>query len=187
MLERSGTYDAVFLGTGFERDPSLLPFVQTLAKYFPLLSTQGAAQLHEQELALDDQVMHSHDPESMRAQVRGITRDYRLVPADLSQWRMSLSMPTNVAQCVARSQLGREGCREPSRPLHHLAVGQPSIALDDQRAVADGSCDGFCDSRNGELHGVSYRAGQRCQACSRRSVVVTVASRDSVLSMTASA
>jgi len=153
VLERSGTYDAVFLGTGFERDPSLLPFVQTLAKYFPLLSTQGAAQLHEQELALDDQVMHSHDPESMRAQVRGITRDYRLVPADLSQWRMSLSMPTNVAQCVARSQLGREGCREPSLPPSRAASLPDTSAAQSEAPAVSGQI--FLFGCNERTHGLS--------------------------------
>lgn len=153
VLERSGTYDAVFLGTGFERDPSQLPFVRTLAEHFPLFSPQGTAQLHEQELALDDQVMQLQDPESMRAQVRGITRDYRLVPADLSHWRMSLSMPTNVAQRVARSQLGREGCREPSLPPSRAASPSDSSAALPSAPTSSGQM--FLFGCNERTHGLS--------------------------------
>ena len=113
-LERTHTYDAVFLGTGFQRDPSQLPFVRTLANHFPLLSQQGSAQLREQELALDDQASLSQDPDSLRAQLRGITRDYRLVPSDASQWKLPLTPPSSTIQHIPRSQLGREGRREPT-------------------------------------------------------------------------
>ena len=89
----------------------------------------------------------------MRAQVRGITRDYRLVPADLSQWRMSLSMPTNVAQCVARSQLGREGCREPSLPPSRAASLPDTSAAQSEAPAVSGQI--FLFGCNERTHGLS--------------------------------
>ncbi|KAL4400182.1 taxifolin 8-monooxygenase [Malassezia pachydermatis] len=115
LLERSETYDAVFLGTGFRRDPSLLPFVHTLSSYFPLLSVEGAEALRERELALDEQVAKAQDPEAMRAKLRGITRDYRLVAHDHVSWAKPPSaLPESVIQRIPCSRIGIEGQREPS-------------------------------------------------------------------------
>ncbi len=72
-------------------------------------------------------------------------------------------------------QLGAFGLRAQSarmqvrckaiRPIHDLAIGVAPVALHDQRTVSDGGGDGFGDSRNGELHGISY--GGRISAARR--------------------
>lgn len=114
-LERSETYDAVFLGTGFQRDPSQLPFLQSLAPYYPLLSRKGTEALRQQELELDDRVAESREPDVLRAKLRGITRDYRLVPNEDVPWAPApVPLPETVSRLLPVSRVGREGSRTPS-------------------------------------------------------------------------
>src|SRR5690625_6892972 len=68
--------------------------------------------------------------------------------------------------------------RQPVGPLGDLGVAEAAIALDDQVAVGDRGGHRVDDGRNGEL-------GQRCHVRISSSVVVIVASSDSVLSIIA--
>ncbi|WFD25447.1 taxifolin 8-monooxygenase [Malassezia nana] len=149
-LQRSETYDAVFLGTGFQRDPSLLPFVRTLATRFPLLAHDGKRILEEQELAMDDQVAQASDPEALRAQLRGITRDYRLVPK--SSAPAVTALPATVIQRIPHSRLGREGSRESS-----VARGAPGAQSPPPASHVDPPRDGavFVFGSNESTHGLS--------------------------------
>lgn len=117
-VHRSDVYDAVFLGTGFQRAPNTLPFIHTLAKHFPMLSPDGVRKLHEHELMLDDQIAAAPEPDVARALARGITRDYRLVPSDLSRWchdaSYAVSVHPSVLERIPQSRVGREGSRESS-------------------------------------------------------------------------
>ena len=110
---RTETYDAVFLGTGFLRDPSTLPFVRTLAEHFPLLSPDGASCLRREELAHDEDDVA--DREAHRAALRGITRDYRLVPRGTAAEAIQPLAPS-VMERIPLSRVGREGL-----PGHCLA------------------------------------------------------------------
>mgnify|MGYP001759189097 FL=1 len=149
-LERSDAYDAVFLGTGFQRDPSHLPFVRTLAAHFPLLAPHGKREFEAQELALDEQVAQSHDPETLRAQLRGITRDYRLVPSDGSP--SPATLPDTVAMRIPRSRLGREGSRDSSVARSTPDDRDPAPAPPVQ-APRDGAV--FVFGSNESTHGLS--------------------------------
>ncbi|WFD21742.1 taxifolin 8-monooxygenase [Malassezia equina] len=149
-LERSDIYDAVFLGTGFQRDPSLLPFVRTLATRFPLLARDGKQELEAQELALDEQVAQVHDPEALRAQLRGITRDYRLVPSTGTP--SPAALPDTVAKRIPHSRLGREGSRESS-----VARGAPDARDPEPAPPTEAPRDGavFVFGSNESTHGLS--------------------------------
>ncbi|KAI3625952.1 hypothetical protein CBS9595_001313 [Malassezia furfur] len=115
---RTDEYDALFLGTGFERAASTLPFVHTLAEHFPLLSVEGVRELRERELAEDDLIATSPNPDAARATARGITRDYRLVPSNPTRWRhdatSAVSLHPAVLERIPQSRMGREGSRENS-------------------------------------------------------------------------
>ncbi|WFD29451.1 taxifolin 8-monooxygenase [Malassezia sp. CBS 17886] len=111
---QSNVYDAVFLGTGFCRDASSLPFVQSLAPHFPLLSRDGAAKLRETELAMDNQAAPTVDANAQRGALRGITRDYRLVAEDTSEWHAGdgeprLGVPPAVLQYLPGSRFSSDG------------------------------------------------------------------------------
>ncbi|WFC98198.1 taxifolin 8-monooxygenase [Malassezia yamatoensis] len=117
-LVRSDIYDAVFLGTGFERAASTLPFVNNLADQFPLLSAEKAQELRQRELDEDTDIEKLSNPDAARAKLRGITRDYRLVPSDPERWRHDASsvcaLHPSVMQRIPQSRMGREGSRENS-------------------------------------------------------------------------
>lgn len=116
-VKRSDVYDAVFLGTGFQRAASTLPFVGTLSSHFPMLSAEGVLALRERELREDAEIASAADPDVARAAARGITRDYRLVPSDPPRWRHDMSAATvhpAVLERIPQSRVGREGSRESS-------------------------------------------------------------------------
>lgn len=117
-VNRTDEYDAVFLGTGYQRAASTLPFFHTLKQHFPMLSTEGVQQLRDDELAQDDQIAASPNPDAARALARGITRDYRLVPSDPARWRhdavSAVSLHPTVLERIPQSRVGREGSRESS-------------------------------------------------------------------------
>ncbi|WFD05055.1 taxifolin 8-monooxygenase [Malassezia vespertilionis] len=119
QIVESSEYDAVFLGTGFKRSAATLPFFNTLAREFPLLSEEGTERLREQELNLDAQIATAKDPDAMRATVRGITRDYRLVPTDPSRWMRDnhsiLSMHPTVVPKIPAARSVRERMLSTSR------------------------------------------------------------------------
>jgi len=86
---RTLKFDAVVIGTGFERAPSMLPFLQPLASHFPALDANADAKRAELGFPLETETLEARRAaaeqgddaeERLRERVRGITRDYRLVP-----------------------------------------------------------------------------------------------------------
>ena len=79
-------YDAVWLGTGFNRAPWHLSFLEPLRDFYPALDpTRAAQQQQEAEAQAEAEAEAEEEDEEMterrRERVRGITRDYRLVPS----------------------------------------------------------------------------------------------------------
>ncbi|CAO1632648.1 unnamed protein product [Sympodiomycopsis kandeliae] len=79
-------FDAVVMGTGFERRPAALPFLEPLKQHFPLLDQEKNGIARRVELGFtdddDSRTMSGSDElakERVRERSRGITRDYRLV------------------------------------------------------------------------------------------------------------
>lgn len=79
-------FDAVIMGTGFERRPASLPFLSPLKQHFPLLDQEKNGIARRVELGFTDdddtRTMSGDDElakERVRERSRGITRDYRLV------------------------------------------------------------------------------------------------------------
>ncbi|PWN47295.1 hypothetical protein IE53DRAFT_321471 [Violaceomyces palustris] len=83
------SFDAVFLGTGFERGPWKLDFLKPLEKLYPILNSgwKSAEREREESVEISSATSSSssnfdedeEDVERRRERVRGITRDYRLV------------------------------------------------------------------------------------------------------------
>jgi len=88
-------FDALFLGTGFNRSPKQLECLRPLAKFYPALDpsstlqtalsgtstpdrTPGSAATYE-GTTVDDEETEEEAAERLRERQRGITRDYRLV------------------------------------------------------------------------------------------------------------
>ncbi|UZJ55067.1 hypothetical protein CBS101457_004387 [Exobasidium rhododendri] len=83
------SFDAVFVGTGYERQPNAIKFLDPIKQYFPLLDQEselkkaelGFANEAETDATLN-KLMESNDEfavERLRQRTRGIARDYRLV------------------------------------------------------------------------------------------------------------
>ncbi|KAN0064565.1 PAK-related GC kinase Sid1 [Thecaphora frezii] len=75
-------FDAVFLGTGFTRSPSHLPFLEPLRAHYPALGPEWSLRDTSEEDVITAKVDEEDEEEleRRRERVRGITRDYRLVP-----------------------------------------------------------------------------------------------------------
>ena len=96
----STAYDAVFLGTGFVRAASCIPFVEPLRPHFSLLSTAGVQRLIDTEEAFDGALSIAADKEAERARMRGITRDYFLVPDEPNVWTPTAETVASVPQSL---------------------------------------------------------------------------------------
>ncbi|KAK0536520.1 hypothetical protein OC842_001959 [Tilletia horrida] len=85
-------FDAIFLGTGFNRSPKQLAFLRPLAKFFPALDPQSTLQTAMSGTSTPERLSDGSDAgegagegddeeaaERMRERQRGIARDYRLV------------------------------------------------------------------------------------------------------------
>ncbi|KAJ1020729.1 hypothetical protein NDA16_004121 [Ustilago loliicola] len=84
-------FDAVFIGTGFIRSPCNMPFLEKLKPFYPALDSEWASRdtsAEEDEVSKLIDVEDDEVVERRRENLRGITRDYRLVPG--SSMRTSL-------------------------------------------------------------------------------------------------
>ncbi|KAJ1045007.1 hypothetical protein NDA10_001504 [Ustilago hordei] len=76
-------FDAVFIGTGFVRSPSKMPFLEPLKPFYPALDSEWASRDTSAEEDEVSKLVDDEDEEVVerkRENLRGITRDYRLVP-----------------------------------------------------------------------------------------------------------
>jgi lysine/ornithine N-monooxygenase len=83
-------FDLVTLGTGFARAPSCMKFLEPLAPHFPALDPEAERRRAELGFPGEDESLDSRRAtldaggdaaeERLRERVRGISRDYRLVP-----------------------------------------------------------------------------------------------------------
>lgn len=168
--KRQSTYDAVFLGTGFERQPSVFPFLKPLSRFFPLLDQSSKEKkqemgfIDEEEVneILNDLMDSGEDDaiERLRQRTRGITRDYRLV----SYWSDAFTHPT------VRSS-GESGTSSPSRSSTSSSQSSGTTLASN----GDGARNTFEPSifflgGNEQTHGLSdslfsivaHRAGELC-------------------------
>lgn len=87
VQDRTETFDAVFLATGFKRSPEHVPFLQPLQSLYPRLDPDaeqkkaalGFAGEQDSFEVLKTIVDDEAECERLRHRTRGITRDYRLV------------------------------------------------------------------------------------------------------------
>lgn len=115
--------DAVFMGTGFVRKPSSLPFLAPLREHLPILATKEAADKRRAELGFSDdddtRTMAGEDEaekELVRERVRGITRDYRLVAYQSDSFRPKASTRSSTLSSAAASPIpSRRGSTAVSR------------------------------------------------------------------------
>lgn len=130
-LEADSTqaFDAVFLGTGFERQPSAIKFLQPVQEYFPLLDDKTSQR--RAELGFADEVESSevladlaessdeYAVEKLRQRTRGIARDYRLV----SYWSDAFAQPSSKSSSPSPS-----GMSSPSRRPSETSSSNSSSA-----------------------------------------------------------
>lgn len=87
--EERESFDAVFLGTGFQRQANLFDFLEPIAHHYPLLDPNRSVRLEQMGFQNEEEtrtvisgLMASSDDEAverLRLRCRGIARDYRLV------------------------------------------------------------------------------------------------------------
>ena len=110
-------FDAVFVGTGFVRSPSKMPFLAQLKPFYPALDAEWVARDtsgEEDEVAKLVDVEDDEVVERRRENLRGITRDYRLVPASAmrSALRSGKSSPgaaSDTSSTSSQQTLASEG------------------------------------------------------------------------------
>ena len=110
-------FDAVFLGTGFIRSPAQMPFLEQLKPFYPALDSEWMARdttAEEDETAKLVDVEDEEVVERRRENLRGITRDYRLVPASamrstLHSGKSSPGAASDASSTSSQQTLASEG------------------------------------------------------------------------------
>ncbi|KIS70091.1 l-ornithine N5-oxygenase [Mycosarcoma maydis] len=135
-------FDAVFLGTGFIRSPSKMRFLEQLKPFYPALDAEW---MSRDTIAEEDEVSKSIDVEDeevierRREMLRGITRDYRLVPASAMQSdavRSGKSSPgsgSDASSTSSQQTLASENSTEnlPEASLYVLGGNEATHGLSD--------------------------------------------------------
>lgn len=134
-------YDGVFLGTGFVRNAWRVPFVRSLAPHFLLLSEQGSEQLNNAQLQREMHIRKGPDADAERAAARGITRDYRLVPAEPQQWQADREMLSSAAHRIldashVNHRIQHEISGQRAQSSGSLSSGPQSVVSDNDSAVS---------------------------------------------------
>lgn len=76
-------FDAVFVGTGFFRSPAMMPCLDPLKPFYPILNSDWVERDTSADEELLAKMVDTEDEEVLerrRESLRGISRDYRLVP-----------------------------------------------------------------------------------------------------------
>lgn len=120
-------FDAVFVGTGFVRSPSRMAFLEPLRAFYPALDGEWMGREREAE---EDEVARLVDVEDeevlerRRENIRGITRDYRLVGAAAmrSALRSGKASPASDASSTSSQQTLASQVEERNLPEPALYV-----------------------------------------------------------------
>lgn len=136
-------FDAVFVGTGFIRSPSKMPFLEQLKPFYPALDTEWISRdtsAEEDEVAKLIDVEDDEVVERRRENLRGITRDYRLVPGSAmrSTLRSGKSSPgagSDASSTSSQQTLASEGHLDasnlPEPSLYVLGGNEATHGLSD--------------------------------------------------------
>ncbi|CAD6891815.1 unnamed protein product [Tilletia laevis] len=125
-------YDAIFLGTGFNRSPKQLQFLEPLAKFYPALDPQSRLRTAMSGSSTPDQIQDEasmcgteEEAERARERQRGITRDYRLVSVADPAFAAEGQLPTSVGSPARRRSGDSDG--QPSAYSRSSSVGGLSL------------------------------------------------------------
>ncbi|TKY86410.1 hypothetical protein EX895_004559 [Sporisorium graminicola] len=151
-------FDAVFVGTGFVRSPSKMPFLEQLKPFYPALDSEWMARdtiVDEDETAKMVDVEDDEVVERRRENLRGITRDYRLVPGSSmrssvhsSSGKSSPGASSDASSTSSQQTLASEG------PLEHAShLPEPSLYVLGGNEATHGLSDSL-------LSIVAHRAGE---------------------------
>ncbi|EST08497.1 L-lysine 6-monooxygenase/L-ornithine 5-monooxygenase [Kalmanozyma brasiliensis GHG001] len=130
-------FDAVFVGTGFIRSPAKMPFLDGLKPFYPALEDGWTARdtlSAEAEVAASIDTEDEEVIERKRENLRGITRDYRLVPgvAMRTTPRSGKSSPGSETSSTSSQQtLATEGATKPEASLYVLGGNEATHGLSD--------------------------------------------------------
>lgn len=152
-------FDAVIMGTGFERRPASLPFLAPLKQHFPLLDQEKNGVQRRADLGFtdddDSRTMSGDDElakERVRERSRGITRDYRLVAWGSDAFQSEASQPASAAlsrRNSANSEITLAHSEDSSRPFF-----QPNVYTFGGNEATHGLSDSLlsiCAWRAGEV------------------------------------
>ncbi|SJX62222.1 L-Ornithine N5-oxygenase [Sporisorium reilianum f. sp. reilianum] len=115
-------FDAVFVGTGFVRSPAKMEFLERLKPFYPALDAEWAARdttAEEDETAKLVDVEDDEVVEHRRENLRGITRDYRLVRGSAmrsvhASGKASPAAGSDASSTSSQQTLASEGPLEPA-------------------------------------------------------------------------
>ncbi|SNX84745.1 probable l-ornithine N5-oxygenase [Melanopsichium pennsylvanicum] len=149
-------FDAVFVGTGFIRSPAQMPFLEALKPFYPALDSEWTARdtaEEENEVATLIAVEDEEVVERRRQNLRGITRDYRLVPASamkstLRSGKSSPGVASDASSTSSQETLASEGGASDSNNLP-----EPSLYVLGGNEATHGLSDSL-------LSIVAHRAGE---------------------------
>ncbi|KAJ9475142.1 L-ornithine N(5)-monooxygenase [Pseudozyma hubeiensis] len=135
-------FDAVFIGTGFDRSPANMPFLKELKPFYPALDEEWMSRdttAEEDEVAKSIEVEDDEVIERRRENMRGITRDYRLVPgsamhsAPLRSGKSSPGAVSDASSTSSQQTLASEQSTEnlPEPSLYVLGGNEATHGLSD--------------------------------------------------------
>ena len=149
-------FDAVFVGTGFIRSPAKMPFLEQLKPFYPALDAEWTAR---ETSAEEDEVTKLVDEEDeelverRRENLRGITRDYRLVPSSSMRDTLHSGKSSPGAASDASSTSSQQTLASEGHPADAADLPEPSLYV----LGGNESTHGLSDSL---LSIVAHRAGE---------------------------
>ncbi len=148
-------FDAVFIGTGFIRSPSKMPFLETLKPFYPALDSDWISRdttADEEEVSKLIDVEDDEVIERKRENLRGITRDYRLVPSSAMRNALRSGKSSPGATSDASSTSSQQTLASESNLTDSANLPEPSLYVLGGNEATHGLSDSL-------LSIVAHRAG----------------------------
>lgn len=149
-------FDAVFVGTGFIRSPAKMPFLEQLKPFYPALDSEWASRetsAEEDEVSKLIDVEDDEVVERKRENLRGITRDYRLVPGSAMRSALRSGKSSPGAGSDASSTFSQQTLASEGNMTESSNLPEPSLYVLGGNEATHGLSDSL-------LSIVAHRAGE---------------------------
>lgn len=154
-------FDAVFVGTGFFRSPAMMPCLEPLKPFYPLLNSEWADRDTSAEEDALAKLVDTEDEEVLdrrREDLRGITRDYRLVPGSQMQ---SMSLPSKTSPTSGvDSDASSNSSQQTLASETGVHVGDKNVSLPQTSLYVLGGNEATHGLSDSLLSIVAHRAGE---------------------------